>query len=78
MDAVAAILGKRDFDIPAEVVAIKTYVRRLYQSEVEVLVEKRSLRISARSAGLIGTLRLNAPALQKSAQADKKLYFVIA
>jgi hypothetical protein len=78
MDAVAAILGKRDFDIPAEVVAIKTYVRRLYQSEVEVLVEKRSLRISARSAGLIGTLRLNAPALQKAAQTDKKLYFVIA
>jgi hypothetical protein len=75
MDGIADILRRKDFDVPPEVQAIKEYVRRNYKHEVQVTVLPRSIAISARSAALIGTLRLNAPALQKAAETDKRLVF---
>ncbi|QQS20292.1 hypothetical protein IPL85_02490 [Candidatus Saccharibacteria bacterium] len=77
MDEIADILSKKDFDMPPEVRAIKDYVRRHYDHEVQVTVQPRTLLIAARSAALIGTLRLNAPALQKAAATEKKLVFRI-
>ncbi len=75
MDGIADILSKKDFDAPPEVLAIKEYVRRHYEHDVQVTVEQRTLIVSARSAALIGTLRLNAPSLQKAANTEKKLVF---
>ena len=77
MDGIADILSNKDFDIPLEVQAIKEYVRRHYDCDVQVAVQQRSLVITARSAALIGTLRLNAPALQKAASTEKNLLFRI-
>ncbi|MBL8122331.1 hypothetical protein JNM87_06315 [Candidatus Saccharibacteria bacterium] len=77
MDGIADILSRKDFDVPPEVQAIKEYVRRYYNQEVQVTADKRSYIVSARSAALIGTLRINAPAIQKAAQTDKKLIFRI-
>ena len=77
MEGIADILSKKDFDVPLEVVAIKEYVRRHYKYEVTVTMQPRSILISARSAALIGTLRLNAPELKKAAQTEKKLVFRI-
>ena len=75
MDGIGDILSKKDFDVPPEVLAIKDYIRRHYDREVQVTVQQRSILISARSSAFIGTLRLNAPALQKAAATDKKLVF---
>lgn len=77
MDGIADILGHRDFDVPPEVVAIKEYVKRYYSQEVQVTVQQRTILIRHRSASLIGSLRLNAPAIQKTAATDKRLTFRI-
>ena len=77
MDNLSDILSRRDFDVPPEITAIKDYVRRHYDSEVQVTIEQRSILIKARSAALIATLRLNAPAIQKAADTEKRLMFRI-
>ncbi|MGB4800855.1 MAG: hypothetical protein WBP03_05065 [Candidatus Saccharimonadales bacterium] len=75
MDGIADILSRKDFDLPPEVRAIKEYIRRHYDHEVQVTLQPRTIIIAARSSALIGTLRLNAPSLQKAALTDKKLVF---
>lgn len=77
MDGIGDILRAKDFDVPLEVQAIKEYVQRYYKTEVRVTVQPKSLLINARSASLIGSLRLNAPDLQRAAKTDKKLIFRI-
>lgn len=71
------ILQNKDFDMPAEIKAIKDYARRHYDADVDVKLQQRAIIISARSAALIGTLRANAPALQRAAQTEKSLVFRI-
>lgn len=77
MDGIRDILLRKDFDTPPEVQAIKDYVQRHYNSEVRITMQPKSILIAARSASLIGSLRLNSPALQKAADTDKKLIFRI-
>lgn len=75
MDGIRDILLRREFDVPPEVQAIKTYVRRHYDEEVAVTVDKRQLIVAHKSAGLIATLRLNVPKLQKAANTEKRIVF---
>lgn len=77
MQGIADILSNKDFDLPPEVEAIKTYVRRHYDAEVTVTVQQRGFVVSARSAGLISTLRLNMSKLQQAASTDKPITFRI-
>lgn len=72
-DSLANLLAKRDFDEPAEVRAIKDYVRRYYDAEVKVTVQPHNIVVAARSAGLIGSLRLNLPKLEEAAATDKRI-----
>lgn len=68
------LLAKRDFDEPAEIRAIKNYVRRYYNdAEVKVTIQPHTIVIAARSAALIGSLRLNLPKLEKAAATDKRI-----
>jgi hypothetical protein len=73
MDGLGDILRRRDLDEPPEVRAIKEYVRRYYEAEVQVRMQPHAILISARSAALIGSLRLNLPKLQAAANTDKRL-----
>ena len=75
MDGIADILSRKDFDMPPEVLAIKEYVRRHYDAEVTVTMGKRDIVVSAHSAALIGTLRLNSAKLQAEAHTDKQIRF---
>ncbi len=75
MEDIRDILSRKDFDVPPEILVIKEYVRRHYDAEVEVAIQPRNIIISASSSALIATLRLNAPALQKAAQTEKRLVF---
>ncbi len=77
MDGIADILSRKDFDIPPEVRAIKEYVRRHYDAEVAVTTLPRGLVVSAKSSGLIATLRLNVRKLQEAANTDKRISFRI-
>lgn len=77
MDSLLDILGRKDFDMPPEVAAIKKYIRDEFNQEVEVMVRERDIVIAGRSAAFIGTLRMRTPALKKAAQTDKRLTFRI-
>lgn len=72
-DSLGDLLARRDFDEPPEIRAIKDYVRRYYDAEVRVTVQPHTIIVSARSAGLIGSLRLNLPKLQQAAGTDKRI-----
>lgn len=71
------ILANRDFDEPPEIRAIKAYVRRHYESEVSVTLQPHAILVSARSAALIGSLRMNLPKLQAAVATDKRIVFRI-
>jgi len=73
MDGLADILRRRDMDEPPEIRAIKDYVRRYYDTEVKVTMQSHAIVVSARSAALIGSLRLNLPKLQAAAATDKRI-----
>jgi hypothetical protein len=73
MEDLSDILSRRDFGEPPEIRAIKDYVRRYYDAEVSVTAQPHAIVISARSAALIGSLRLNLPKLQAAAATDKRL-----
>jgi len=73
MDNLESILSRRDFDEPPEIRAIKGYVRRYYDADVQVTMQPHTIVVAARSAALIGSLRLNLPKLQEAAGTDKRL-----
>jgi len=74
MDGLGEILRRKDFDEPPEVRAIKEYVRRYYnEAEVRVTMQQHAIIVAARSAALIGSLRLNLPKLQEAAATDKRI-----
>jgi len=73
MDGLGDILARKDFDMPPEIRAIKEYVRRYYDTDVSVKVQQHAIVVTARSAALIGTLRLNLPKLQAAASTDKRI-----
>jgi hypothetical protein len=73
MDGLGDILRFRDFDEPLEVRAIKEYVRRYYETDVNVRVQQHTIVVSARSAALIGSLRMNLPKIQAAANTDKRI-----
>ncbi|MEJ0073286.1 MAG: hypothetical protein WDN27_04380 [Candidatus Saccharibacteria bacterium] len=73
-DSLSSILGGRDFDEPPEIRAIKEYVRRYYNgAEVKVTMQPHAIVVAARSAALIGSLRLNLPKLETAAGTDKRI-----
>jgi hypothetical protein len=75
MDSLFNILSKKDYDLPPEVTAIKDYVRREFESEVEVLLRDKDIVIIGRSSALMGSLRLHGPKIKKAANTDKRLVF---
>ncbi|HSW37607.1 MAG TPA: hypothetical protein VLG37_04550 [Candidatus Saccharimonadales bacterium] len=77
MDSLNDILGRKDFDLPPEIVAIKKYIRDEFQEEVEVMVRERDIVVACNSAALAGTLRMRGPILKKLAATDKRLVFRI-
>ncbi len=77
MDSLSDILSNKDFAMPDEATAIKSYVAKTYALDVSVTVTANEIIVSSTSAGLISSLRLNSPALQKAANTAKKIRFRI-
>jgi ribosomal protein L31E len=73
MDSLNAILHDKDFEVPPEIAAIKAYVQRHFQSEVNVKLGPQVIVISTKSASLAGSLRMHLRQLQAAAATDKRL-----
>ena len=77
MDSLFDILGKKDFDEPAEMASIKKYVQDKFQTAVGVQIRDKDIVIIVPSAALANTLRLCGPDIKRRCQLDKRLTFRI-
>ncbi len=77
MDSLHDLLGRKDFDEPPEVAAIKKYVREQFDEAVAVTVREREIIIAAPNAALANTLRLRVLALRRITGENKRLVFRI-
>lgn len=77
MDSLYDILGRKDFDEPPEMAAIKKYVKDEFKTEVSVLVRDKDIVIGVPNAALANTLRLRSPEIKRRCQLDKRLTFRI-
>jgi ribosomal protein L31E len=72
-NSLADLLSNKDFDEPNEMRAIKQFVQKHYQVDVEVQIRDKELIVTTPSAALANTLRLKMPELRKVAATDKKI-----
>jgi hypothetical protein len=72
-NSLADLLADKDFDEPEEMRAIKQFVQKNYQTEVEVQSREKELIVTTSSAALANTLRLKMPELKKAAATDKRI-----
>ena len=77
MDSLGSLLGRKDFDLPPEIQAIKKYVQDEFKSDVTVMVRERDIVIGVPSAALANTLRLRSPEMKRRCQLTKRLTFRI-
>lgn len=77
MDSLNDILGRKDFDEPPEVLAIKKYVREQFDESVAVTIREREIIIAAPNAALASTLRMRVLQLQKLTGEKKRFVFRI-
>lgn len=77
MDNLSDILERKNFDEPQEVSIIKRYVEEHFDVMVGVKVQEKIIVITARSAPLVGRLRMHTVQLQRACQTNKKLIFRI-
>lgn len=75
MDSLYDILGRKDFDEPPEVLAIKKYVREQFNEAVAVTIREREIIIAAPNAALAGTLRMRVLTLQRLIGEKKRFVF---
>lgn len=74
--SLADIMAKK-WEEPEEFKVIKDYVRKKYNSKVSLKQNEKSIIISAPSAALAGTLRMDINKIQKLTKSDKKLVIKI-
>lgn len=74
MDSLNSILGRKDFDEPAEVTAVKKFVHDEFKTTVTVMSRERDIVITVPSASMASALRLRSPELKRRCQInDKKI-----
>jgi ribosome-associated translation inhibitor RaiA len=73
MQSMFDIMGSKDFGVPPEVVEIKTYVLRHFDTDVAVTMQTSVIIITVSSASLAGALRPHLHKLQKQLNSNKKL-----
>lgn len=77
MQSLQDIMGNKDFDQPAEIEQIKTFVRKKFSSDIGVTVQAHSITITASSASLAGSIRSALHSLKKEIDTDKKIFIRI-
>ena len=77
MDSLKDLMGRKDFDIPKEVVVIKDFVRKKFQTDVDVKLQPRSITIVVSSASLASSLRMSLPELYTKLNDQKRIFIRI-
>lgn len=77
MDSLQNILAKFDKPDQPELLAIKRYIDRHYQTPVSVAINGNNIVITVPSAALANTLRLQTTKIQTACDTDKRLVFRI-
>lgn len=72
-DSLQTILGNQDWAPPAELKAIKDYVKEHFNSEVQVGLRDKDIIILVPNSALAGTLRLHIEDIRSYAKTSKKL-----
>lgn len=78
MQSLFDIMGNKDFDVPPEVSEIKAYIKRHFDSDVDVATSPNLITINVSSSALAGSLRLHLHKLKKELKTDKKLLIRIS
>jgi hypothetical protein len=76
-DSLASLLSRKDFDEPPEMAAIKSYVRKTFDEDCEVLVRERDIVITVSNSSLANALRLKVNELRDVAKTKKRIIFRI-
>lgn len=77
MQSLQDIIGSKDFDQPPEIEIIKTFVRKAFSADVQVITQTHSITITTPSASLAGSLRPLLHKLKRELDTDKKLFIRI-
>jgi hypothetical protein len=72
-DSIADLLARKDFDEPAEMRAIKTFVRDVFDEPCEVLLRDRDIVVTVSSSSLANALRLKMNDLRKAAKIERRI-----
>ncbi|HSX27185.1 MAG TPA: hypothetical protein VLG25_00185 [Patescibacteria group bacterium] len=72
-DSIGDLLGKRDFDEPAEIKIIKDFLKDKFQSSASVTIQTNQIIIGISSSALAGSLRMHLHELQKLCNTKKRL-----
>lgn len=73
MDSLQEILGKKNFKPPNDMEALREYVRRRYDSNSYVKIQRDAIILSVQSSALAATLHLERNNIIKSCNLSKKL-----
>lgn len=72
-DSLGNLLQQKSFDIPPEVLVIKTFIYENYKSDCTITIQPRLIVISVKGASLAGSIRTRLHELQLLCQTDKRL-----
>ena len=72
-DSLADLLARKDFDEPAEMAAIKKFVKERFDEDCEVLLRPRDIVVTVRSSSLANALRLAMNDLRSTTQTSKRI-----
>jgi hypothetical protein len=73
MDSIQEILGKKQFQPPDEMTAVKDYINRRYKSQCQIKMQRNALIVSVPNSALAATIYLERQQLIKACGLKSKL-----
>jgi hypothetical protein len=77
MDSLGDLLHQYSAKEPAEILALKRYIKETFNAPSSIGLQGESIVITVASASLANTLRFHTLKLQAAAQTDKRIIFRI-
>jgi hypothetical protein len=78
MESINTVLSNRDFAEPEEILRLKAYISRKYDSASQIRISQKGLIISVKSSSLANVIRLSLPEIQRQLSIEQKLFIRIA
>ncbi len=74
MDSLQEILGRKNFEPPDEVAAIKEFIKRRYDSPCRIKLERDTIVLTVPNSALAATVQLERQQLIAACGLSKKLF----